>query len=148
MTMEFHYKYKKLGDFTYNILTDLNDINRFLTYWLTKEWQADCEEDSAQAWTFEWLALLPQMSFSLEVLKLTSINPRADLMNYRTETYSFAKELQARAEERQESMLRGVSIEPIVVNQSGLELMDGYTRYTVLEKYQQTEVYAYVGKKA
>lgn len=82
--MMFHYEYKKLCDFTYNILADSGDI---------------------------------------------------------------AKELQARAEEREESMLRGVWIEPVIVNQSGLELMDGYTRYTVLKKHRQTEVYAYVGKK-
>lgn len=143
----FQYEYKKLGSFTYNILADSNDIERFLTFWLMREWKADHEEDSAQVWTLQWLELLPQMNFSLDVMKLKDINLRADLMNYETETYSFARELQLRAEEREESMLRGVSIEPLVVNQSSLELMDGYTRYLVLKKHRQTEVYVYVGRK-
>jgi hypothetical protein len=53
--------------------------------------------------------------------------------------------LKERADERQESILRGISIEPLLINRDGFELMDGYTRYTVLNRYQQTEVYAYVG---
>ena len=44
-----------------------------------------------------------------------------------------------------ESLLRGVSIAPLLVNRRDFELMDGYTRYMVLKKYEQTEVYAYVG---
>ena len=43
-------------------------------------------------------------------------------------------------------MLRGVSIEPLLVNRNGFELMDGYTRYTVLKRYEQEEVYAYLGE--
>jgi hypothetical protein len=53
--------------------------------------------------------------------------------------------LRQRAEEREESILRGVSIEPLLINRDGFELMDGYTRYMVLKKYNQHEVYAYVG---
>lgn len=143
--MTFRFEYKKLGDFTYNILADVGDIKRFLNHWLTREWRADYEEDSQQFWTTEWLKLLPRMNFTQEVLELKDINPRPDLMRYKTETYSFMEELQARAEEREESMLRGVSIEPLIVNRAGFELMDGYTRYVVLKKYQQEEVYAYIG---
>jgi hypothetical protein len=143
----FQFEYRKLGDFTYNILADSSDIKPFLMHWLTWEWSIDHQESPEQIWTVEWLELLPQMSFTLEVLALNDIQPRPDLMNYKTESESFVEDLQARAEEREVSMLRGVSIEPIVVNQSGFELMDGYTRYTVLKQYQQKEVYAYVGKR-
>ncbi len=55
--MIFHYEYKKLCDFTYNILADSSAINRFLTYWLAREWKSDHEEDSAQIWTLQWLEL-------------------------------------------------------------------------------------------
>jgi hypothetical protein len=42
-------------------------------------------------------------------------------------------------------ILRGVSIEPLLVNQNGFERMNGYTRDTVLKRYEQKEVYAYLG---
>ena len=58
----------------------------------------------------------------------------------------FQASLQERADDREWSLLRGVSIEPLLVNQSGFQLMDGYTRYTVLNRYHQPEAYAYVGK--
>jgi hypothetical protein len=58
----------------------------------------------------------------------------------------FHRELKERADEREESVLRGISIEPLLINQDGFELLDGYTRYTVLKRYEQKEVYAYVGR--
>ena len=45
----------------------------------------------------------------------------------------FQTGLKERAGEREESILRGISIEPPLVNRSGFELMDAYTRYTVLK---------------
>jgi hypothetical protein len=58
----------------------------------------------------------------------------------------FQSRLKERADEREESILRGTSIEPLLVNRNGFELMDGYTRYTVLKRYSQEEVYAYLGR--
>lgn len=72
---------------------------------------------------------------------LTYHVPRADL----TGVEDFQISLKERADEREEAMLRGVSIEPLLVNRNGLELMDGYTRYIVLKRYQQRDVYAYIG---
>jgi hypothetical protein len=51
----------------------------------------------------------------------------------------------ARAEGREESLLRGVSIEPLVINRSGYELMDGCTRYIVMKKQGQEKVSTYAG---
>ncbi|MEO8358271.1 MAG: hypothetical protein ABI621_20385 [Chloroflexota bacterium] len=72
------------------------------------------------------------------------IRPRADLMSVE----EFRIGLKERAEEREEAVLRGVSVEPLLVNRNGFELMDGYTRYMVLKKYDQKQVYAYVGTAA
>ena len=58
---------------------------------------------------------------------------------------AFVRSLEERANEREESMLRGISVEPLLVMYDGLQLMDGYTRYTVLRKYNQTAVYVYIG---
>ncbi len=44
----------------------------------------------------------------------------------------------------EESVLQGSSIGPLIIKSDGFELMDGYTRYTILKKYQQKQVYAYV----
>jgi hypothetical protein len=85
------------------------------------------------------------MDFVLEVPQLQDIRLRQDVMEYRNETYDFMAALRRRTDEREESFLRGVSIEPLVVNGHDMELMDGYTRYTVLQKYKQEKVYVYVG---
>lgn len=76
-------------------------------------------------------------------LDLDLIQPRQDLMSHRTPGYSFREDLEERAAEREQGMLRGVSIEPLVILQEGFELMDGYTRFLVLQKYRQRR--AYVG---
>lgn len=101
-----------------------------------------------QLWTIEWLDLLSRMVFGLEELSLDQIQLRLDLMNYKTEADDFVASLTARAHEREESFLHGVSMEPLLVRHPGLELMDGYTRYMVLKKHGQRKVLAYVGTLA
>lgn len=144
MTLQYEWEYRKLGDFTYHVLPQ-SQIKPFLTEWLKREWEIDHAEFPDQPWTVEWLKLISQMVFTLETLRLSEIQLRQELMAYRSDTYDFVTELRRRADEREESLRRGVSIEPLVVNGSGMELMDGYTRYMVLKKYQQDRVYAYVG---
>jgi hypothetical protein len=81
------------------------------------------------------------MQFSLEIISLDDICPNADLWSVE----DFQRSLKERADEREESILRGISIEPLLVNRNGFELMDGYTRYAVLKRYKQQEVFAYLG---
>ena len=109
--------------------------------WIMREWEFDRQEAPEERWTVEWMNILPKMEFALEILPLDTIRPRPDLMSVE----EFQSSLQERADEREESMLRGVSIEPLLVNRNGFELMDGYTRYTVLKRHEQKAVYAYVG---
>jgi hypothetical protein len=139
--MRLSFEYRKLGDFTYNVLPDPFSIKAYLMEWILREWKSDHNEAPDEKWTVEWMDLLPRMEFALENLKLESIHPRADLMSVE----DFQTSLKERADEREESMLRGVSIEPLLVNRNGMELMDGYTRYMVLQRHSQKEIYAYVG---
>ena len=139
--MEFPFEYRKLGDFTYNVLPDPITIKVYLMKWILREWEMDHNEGPDEKWTVEWMNLLPRMEFALEILKLQSIHPRADLMSVE----DFQTSLKERADDREESMLRGVSIEPLLINRSGSELMDGYTRYMVLKRHAQKDVYAYLG---
>ncbi|REJ77245.1 MAG: hypothetical protein DWQ47_12685 [Acidobacteria bacterium] len=143
--MQYEWRYERLGDFTYNLLPEIQ-VRPFLIEWLIPEWDADRKEFPDQPWTAEWLELITYMNFTLEVLSLDVISLRPDLMAYRSDKMNFADSLAARANEREESLLRGVSTEPLVVNADGLELMDGYTRYEVFRRHNQKEVYAYVGK--
>ena len=135
------FDYRKLGDFTYHVISDPIEIKKHLMIWILREWEFDHNQAPEEHWTVEWMNLLPKMEFALEVLPLEKIQPRSDLMG----GHQFQIELQQRAEEREQSVLRGGSIEPLSVNRNGFELMDGYTRYMVLKKYKQLEVYAYVG---
>ena len=135
------FEYRKFGLFTYHLLTDPLTIKTHLMKWILREWESDHHEAPEERWTVEWMNLLSKMEFVLEVIRIDDIHPRADLMSVE----DFQVSLKERADEREEGMLRGVSIEPLLVNRNGFELMDGYTRYTVLKRYQQKEAYAYIG---
>ena len=139
--MRFSFEYRKLGDFTYHVLPDPLTIKDYLMKWIMREWEFDHNEAPDEEWTVEWLNTLPSMEFALEIMELDSIYPRADLMSVE----DFQISLKERADEREESILRGISIEPLLINRNGSELMDGYTRYMVLKRHGQKEVYAYVG---
>lgn len=137
----FPFEYRKLGDFTYHVLQNPQQIQTYLMKWIMREWEFDHNEAPEEHWTVSWMEALPKMEFALEVIHLDKICPNADLMGVE----DFQRSLKDRADEREESMLRGISIEPLLVNRDGFELMDGYTRYTVLQRYEQKEVYAYLG---
>ena len=135
------FEYRKFGLFTYHLLTDPLTIKTHLMKWIMREWESDHHEAPQESWTVEWMNLLSKMEFALEVIRLDDIHPRADLMSVE----DFQISLKERADEREQALLRGVSIEPLLVNRNGFELMDGYTRYSVLKRFQQKEVYAYIG---
>jgi hypothetical protein len=139
--MQFSFEYRQLGDFTWHVLTDPDHIKAYVMIWIMREWEADHKEAPHEGWTVEWMNLLPKMKFTLKVLDPGEIRPHPDLMSVE----EFLTDLQERADEREESMLRGVSIEPLLVDGAGNQLMDGYTRYTVLKRRNQGAVYAYVG---
>lgn len=139
--LTFPFEYRKLGDFTYHILVDPNEIKTYVMKWIMREWEIDHNEAPDEHWTVSWMEALPNMEFALEIIRLADILPNADLMN----VADFQRSLRERADEREESILRGISIEPLLVNRHGFELMDGYTRYTVLKRYRQKEAYAYIG---
>ena len=139
--MQFPFEYRPLGDFTYHVLTNPDQIKTFVMIWVMREWQSDHKEAPNEHWTVEWMDVLPKMQFSLEVIDPGEIRPHPDLMS----VPEFLTSLDERAAEREESILRGISIEPLLVRRDGLQLMDGYTRYTVLRKYNQREVYVYMG---
>jgi len=139
--MGFPFEYRKLGDFTYHVLSEPITIKAYLTEWILPEWEVDHSKAPEEKWTVEWMNLLPNMEFALEIIRLDDIHPRSDLMSVE----DFQNSLKERADEREESLLRGVSIEPLLINRNGFELMDGYTRYMVLKRHNQKEVYAYMG---
>ena len=137
----FPFEYRKLGDFIYHVLTEPNVIKSFVMKWVMREWEFDHHEAPDEHWTVAWMEALPRMEFMLEVIRLDDICPNADLMS----VADFQRSLKERADEREESILRGISIEPLLVNRTGFELMDGYTRHMLLKRYDQKEVYAYLG---
>jgi hypothetical protein len=136
------FQYVKFGDLTYHILTDPALIKSHLAKWMMREWEHDHNEAPNEHWTVEWMQIFPRMGFTLQILPLREIHPHPDLWS----VHEFQTGLQERADDREWSIQRGVSIEPLVVNHNGFQLMDGYTRYVLLNRHQQSEVYAYVGK--
>lgn len=140
--MSFPFEYIQLGDFTYHVLRDPVTIKAYLLKWIIAEWELDHRAAPAEHWTVTWLEQLPRLSFTLEVIKLAEIQPHPDLIR----VPEFITGLQVRADEREEALLRGVSSEPLLINGNNFQLMDGYTRYTVLQRQQQSVAYAYVGR--
>lgn len=136
-----NFEYRKLGDFTYHVIPDPVEIRKHLIIWIMREWEKDHHEAPHEHWTVSWMNTLPKMEFSLEIIHLEDIIPNPDLMSMD----EFLVSLQERADDREESFLRGQSVEPLLVNRDGNELMDGYTRYTLLRKYGQHETYVYMG---
>jgi hypothetical protein len=141
VNITFPFEYRKLGDFTYHILSDPAEIKAYLMKWIMSEWESDHNQAPDEHWTVDWMATLPRMEFTLEIIRLDDICPNVDLMSVE----EFQRSLEERADEREEAILRGISIEPLLLNRTGFELMDGYTRYTVLKRYNQQEVFAYLG---
>jgi len=139
--MNYVFDYCKLGKFTYHILKDQDTIKSYVMKWIMHEWEVDHKEAPSEHWTIAWMNVLPKMEFILEIVRLEDVNLNKDLMS----GDEFKTSLNERADEREEGMLRGVSIEPLLVNRNGYELMDGYTRYTVLKRHEQNKVYAYIG---
>lgn len=135
------FEYRKLGDFTYHILTDPHQIRDHLLKWILLEWEHDHDEAPHEHWTVEWMQALPRMEFSLEIVRLEDIHPHPDLW----QVAEFRAGLEERADDREDAVLRGVSIEPLLVDRAGFQLMDGYTRYLLLTRYNQREVFAYLG---
>jgi hypothetical protein len=125
----FSIEYRRLGDFTYHALSDPQNIKSYLMKWILREWEVDHNEAPDEPWTVTWMGVLPNMEFTLEAIRLAAICPNAELMR----AEEFRRSLKERADEREESILRGISIEPLLINSDGFELMDGYTRYTVLK---------------
>src|ERR1700752_582802 len=113
--MEFPFEYRTLGKFTYNVLTDTLTIKAYLMKWIMKEWESDHNKAPDEHWTEEWMNVFPRMEFALEVIQLDDIRPNADLFSVE----EFQRGLKERADEREESMLRGVSIEALLVNRNG-----------------------------
>lgn len=143
MSITFSFEYRKLGNFTYHVLSDPGEIKTYLMKWIMREWESDHREAPDEHWTVEWMETLPNLEFQLQVIRLGAVCLNRDLMS----VAKFQTSLQERADEREEAVLRGVSIEPLLIHRDGFELMDGYTRYTVLKRYAQEQVYAYVGRR-
>lgn len=140
--MKYPFEYRKLGDFTYHVLPEPGEIKAFVMKWAMREWEMDHAAAPDEHWTVAWMETLPKMEFALQVISLNDVRPNPDLMSRE----EFQISLKERADDREESILRGQSIEPLLINRDGFELMDGYTRYALLNRYKQKEVYAYVGK--
>lgn len=134
-------EYIKLGDFTYHVMTKPADIRSHLMKWIMREWESDHTLAPDEHWTVAWMSVLPKMTFQLEIVRLEDIHPNPALWGVE----QFQVELKERADDREESFLRGGSVEPLLINRDGFELMDGYTRYLVLKRHKQKEVYAYIG---
>ena len=65
-------------------------------------------------------------------------------MHWETESYSFKKELGSRVSEARDRLNTIRTFEPLVVLKDGVELIDGYMRYTFLTESGEKDVYAYI----
>ncbi|HEY4477368.1 MAG TPA: hypothetical protein VJB56_01960 [Candidatus Paceibacterota bacterium] len=139
------YEYKELNGYVYHIVSE---PTAYLRKWLKTEWAKDAAEYPDQPWTLEWSEDLKKFEFVLEVIEIEKIRPRAELMAYEKNGYSFQKELSERVIERLEAIQMGTSIMPLVIRGVDMELMDGYTRYMALKHLGAKQIYAYIGHHA
>src|SRR6266545_6667852 len=101
MKLTYPFVYRKLGDFTYHVISDPTEIKTYLMKWILREWELDHNEAPHEHWTVKWMNTLPQMDFTLEIVNLKDVHPNPDLMSVE----DFQIGLKERADEREESIL-------------------------------------------
>ena len=67
------FEYRKLGDFTYHVLTDPALIKSHLVKWIMREWESDYNAAPDEHWTVAWMSTLPKMSFGCSVPKVRNL---------------------------------------------------------------------------
>jgi len=54
--MDFTFEYRKLGDFTYHIISDPIEIKTYLLKWIMREWEFDHKKIDAGVQSLQTLA--------------------------------------------------------------------------------------------
>lgn len=135
---------RTLGGVVYRVFESPEAANIYLERTLKEEWDQDHAEFPDQPWTVEWLKRLETATFELKEVSLGDIYPREDLMNHETDAYSFKEELASRVEEAGNLLENENGIEPLIVFNGSNELVDGYMRFTLLEKSGVRSVLVYI----
>jgi hypothetical protein len=60
VSITFPFECRKLGDFTYHVLSDRAEIRAYLMKWIMSEWEFDHNEAPDEHWTVKWMTTLPK----------------------------------------------------------------------------------------
>ena len=133
---------RRLSGVTYWVLRDPVEIWSYINSNVTKEWEEDDRDDGVDPEADGWLLSLPRRGWSLRALEVGAIRLDPETMS--------RDGFVARLEERSDELLRcvtlyGAVIWPLVVRGEDTMLMDGYCRFSTLEKMGTRRALAYVG---
>jgi len=139
---------RRLEGITYWVIDDPEAICDFINTEVRKEWEQDVKTMSGDPAGGVWLETLRSRKWRLRIVQIGDVKLDEFALNYvdAKSGYNFAERLaQRRKELRKAIELFGLVIWPIVIREEGMEVLDGYCRYTTLKEMGVTRVYAYVG---
>jgi hypothetical protein len=139
---------RRLEGITYWVIDDPEAICDFINTEEEKEWEQDIKAMAGDPASGVWLETLRSRKWRMRIMQTQDVKLDEFALNYvdAKSGYNFAERLaQRRKELRKAIELFGQVIWPIVIREEGMEVLDGYCRYTTLKEMGVTRAYAYVG---
>ena len=135
---------RRLEGITYWVISDRDEIRRFINTNIRQEWEEDNRNDGIDSRKDDWLLSLSRREWRLRTLLTDSVRLNPEMMA----KSSFTAELTRRSKEMRRSLTNyGIVIWPIVIRGEDHELKDGYCRFTTLRSMGISKVFAYVGSE-
>lgn len=133
---------------SYWVIEDPDGIRDFINTEVRKEWDLDVRSMPGDPAAGDWLPSLPQRKWRLDVVQTDVVKLDEHAMNFvdAKTGYNFAEHLAKRRQQLRHAIENyGTVIWPIIIREEGMELLDGYCRYTTLKEMNIPRTYAYMG---
>jgi len=135
---------RRLEGITYWVVSDGEEIRRFINTNIRREWEEDNKSDGVDSRKDDWLLGLSRREWRLRTIRTDAVRLNPEMMA----RSSFTTELNLRSKEIRRSLTSyGIVIWPLVIGGEDRELKDGYCRFTTLRSMGISKVFAYVGSE-
>ncbi len=134
---------------TYWVIEDPMVITDFINTNIRREWEADARSEGRNPDADSWLQGLSARKWSLETVQTRKVRLNPKIMEFIDDRrgYNFASSLTKRSDSLKTAIeTYSMVIWPLIVRAEDMQLMDGYCRYSTLERVNTPQTYAYVGR--
>jgi hypothetical protein len=135
---------RRLEGITYWVVSDREEIRRFINTNVRREWEEDNKNDGVDSRKDDWLLNLSRRKWQLRTFSMDMVRLNPAMMA----RSSFTTELNQRSKEMRRSLTSfGIVVWPLVIRGEDHELRDGYCRFTTLRNLGISKIFAYVGSE-